>query len=122
MRSLRRVGAAPHQGLIHMRRERADILCNIGRELESPGQNLRRVGESLREEVAEMLGRGGKHGTGRDKVHGAREADQTGEEVRRASLHGDAATTEDKAVFTLVVGNPAYVSRALVKLVDAPTG
>lgn len=105
MRLLRRGGATPHQRTVQMRRQRADILRHIGRQLQGPRQNHRRLREGFREEIAEMLGRGRVDAAGGNEVHGAREPDQARQEVRRAGLHGDAAAAEHEPVLALLVGD-----------------
>lgn len=56
MRALRGIRAAPHQRAIQMRRQRADILRDVGGQLQRTRQNLRRVREGFGEQIAKMLG------------------------------------------------------------------
>lgn len=57
-----------------------------------------------------MLRGGGEDAAGRDEVHGAGVADETGEEVGGAGLHEDSAAGKDKAVFAGCVGDSGSFS------------
>lgn len=115
MRLLRRLRPAPHQRPTQRRRHRTHIPRHVARDFQRPGEHAARVRERLCEQRAEMRRVGREDTTGTDEIHGAGEADETGEKVGRAGFHGDAAAGEDEAVFGGVVGDSSgFVSSLYV--------
>ena len=97
MRGLGAAGAAVHEVAHELRRDGRGVAGDLVGELEGAGERGVGRGQDLGEEGCQERVGGGVDGARRGQVQGAREADETRQEVRRARFHDDAAAREDEA-------------------------
>lgn len=105
MLALRAPRITVHQLLHQVRANHTRILANLHCDLERLGQHtLRRIDRVRKQAVPDVVA-SEVGGAGGDGVHGARVADQPGQEEGRTGLHDEAAAGEDEADFGVLIGD-----------------